>query len=1001
MRLSRSSAASLPADIVEAWLELEVGATTVHSEHATLVRGGAVWRALDAIDNVPASTGCVRLAGLRAGKRRVLAELTLDSQTIESLVSAGELDLTIGVGARGVLTCTLDAGGRLPSSDKHPRATSSPLADVQAIVGSEPLLSTLAITLGMAVEAKLADLLTEFFALDSTQTFTSLALQNVAVGLKADALISPFAKPKLPRAPRHLPQRWSVSGMHMLLATPRSHPPRRRSQRQTWHTADDMASAGGSLQLEVPSSQLLITPVTSLRSARRSAESTGEARTGGNDGAEERSAEAGEPLSLSSMKSELVSSARELRRRVAAGAGAEGEPAGGIATFWLPLPSSSPSLSSTASAPPGSPRSPGEALRREGQEGKEEEEEAEASASPPLATAKLPSGEVLTLDEILARSAERAATAGTAAGTQREPLPGAGVPGRAHGAPANYKAAMDETKGSLTSLSSPGPDSSRLLERARRRRRSSIMASGTSDALLAKRVYNAFAAHNSGGAVPSSAGGGNGGSCGGPGGGGEPSGDDACGDAGATCTSAAHERGEEGPADPSTLSLEYFDFLRMCREVLELPHYVAHAVFEELTTLTVSHAVTLSQCEAFFGGFRAEKDEARRVFSALLGPQRALPGETLSRGMYASSADLLSGRDAGGSAGAGGGDGGGGDGGGSLRARTVSAKRLELVVRGVLGLHAGLQFLKGHDEFREAYVETVTTRILFATVGPGRDAIPWSRWRAVEMSGKLFALHDEPDINRAPDFFSYNDFYVIWCLFWELDEDEDGRLSADDLLRYNHFALCPRAVGRVLALSASSTPPASSRAAAGAGAAPAAEPVASAAVGTSATEAHQPDAAEERKGGEHNSSGTGGGDGGASDSSGSASAGGGPRKLTMGFPDFVRFLVAEEVRAGGARLRTIRAALGTWRSPACPCCRVPACASSLAVHPCALLWPRRTRRALPRCATGSPLSTSMATVRSGETTSSTFTRSSTLGARACDHVVHPLNGLLRLLPAAA
>ena len=36
----------------------------------------------------------------------------------------------------------------------------------------------------------------------------------------------------------------------------------------------------------------------------------------------------------------------------------------------------------------------------------------------------------------------------------------------------------------------------------------------------------------------------------------------------------------------------------------------------------------------------------------------------------------------------------------------------------------------------------------------------------------LFQLDDEADINLARDYFSYNHFYVIWCIFWELDEDE-------------------------------------------------------------------------------------------------------------------------------------------------------------------------------------------------------------------------------------
>ncbi len=51
----------------------------------------------------------------------------------------------------------------------------------------------------------------------------------------------------------------------------------------------------------------------------------------------------------------------------------------------------------------------------------------------------------------------------------------------------------------------------------------------------------------------------------------------------------------------------------------------------------------------------------------------------------------------------------------------------------------------------------------------------------------LFQLDEEGDINLVRDYFSYNHFYVIWCLFWELDEDEDSLLHTDDLLRCGSY----------------------------------------------------------------------------------------------------------------------------------------------------------------------------------------------------------------------
>jgi serine/threonine-protein phosphatase 2A regulatory subunit B'' len=41
----------------------------------------------------------------------------------------------------------------------------------------------------------------------------------------------------------------------------------------------------------------------------------------------------------------------------------------------------------------------------------------------------------------------------------------------------------------------------------------------------------------------------------------------------------------------------------------------------------------------------------------------------------------------------------------------------------------------------------------------------------------LFDIEAEPDINKNPDFFSYEDFYVIYIKFWELDYDHDFFLT--------------------------------------------------------------------------------------------------------------------------------------------------------------------------------------------------------------------------------
>jgi len=97
-------------------------------------------------------------------------------------------------------------------------------------------------------------------------------------------------------------------------------------------------------------------------------------------------------------------------------------------------------------------------------------------------------------------------------------------------------------------------------------------------------------------------------------------------------------------------------------------------------------------------------------------------------------------------------------------------------------------------------VEAVVIRILWGLAGYGTQRVTLQQWRKSNISEVLYQLDTEPDINLATDFFSYNHFYVIWCLFWELDEDEDSELQREDLLRYGSYSLSDRVVDRVWAM---------------------------------------------------------------------------------------------------------------------------------------------------------------------------------------------------------
>jgi Ca2+-binding EF-hand superfamily protein len=113
----------------------------------------------------------------------------------------------------------------------------------------------------------------------------------------------------------------------------------------------------------------------------------------------------------------------------------------------------------------------------------------------------------------------------------------------------------------------------------------------------------------------------------------------------------------------------------------------------------------------------------------------------------------------------------------------------------LLAYHPGLAFLESTPEFQEKYARTVLARIMAVCdpLATGKIALP-----ALKRSGALsaFQLVDvEEDINFVTDFFSYEHFYVLYCKFWELDEDKDFLLDRANLDRLSE--LTPSVLDRV------------------------------------------------------------------------------------------------------------------------------------------------------------------------------------------------------------
>ncbi|TPP65541.1 Serine/threonine-protein phosphatase 2A regulatory subunit B'' subunit alpha [Fasciola gigantica] len=115
----------------------------------------------------------------------------------------------------------------------------------------------------------------------------------------------------------------------------------------------------------------------------------------------------------------------------------------------------------------------------------------------------------------------------------------------------------------------------------------------------------------------------------------------------------------------------------------------------------------------------------------------------------------------------------------------------------ILESHPGLAFLQAAKDFHSRYVATVVARIFFNVNTSWSGRITLGELRRSNFLAVLASLEDEEDINLVTQYFSYEHFYVIYCKFWELDEDHDLIISRADLARHNNYAISERMIDRI------------------------------------------------------------------------------------------------------------------------------------------------------------------------------------------------------------
>lgn len=119
------------------------------------------------------------------------------------------------------------------------------------------------------------------------------------------------------------------------------------------------------------------------------------------------------------------------------------------------------------------------------------------------------------------------------------------------------------------------------------------------------------------------------------------------------------------------------------------------------------------------------------------------------------------------------------------------------LLRALLVCHQGLAFLHATPEFQHRYSETVIERIYFGCTRRHNGRLTLDDIKRSKLLETLMVVDEEEDINRERKYFSYEHFYVLYCRFWELDQNHDLQIDREDLMRYGGHSLTFRIVDRI------------------------------------------------------------------------------------------------------------------------------------------------------------------------------------------------------------
>jgi serine/threonine-protein phosphatase 2A regulatory subunit B'' len=111
--------------------------------------------------------------------------------------------------------------------------------------------------------------------------------------------------------------------------------------------------------------------------------------------------------------------------------------------------------------------------------------------------------------------------------------------------------------------------------------------------------------------------------------------------------------------------------------------------------------------------------------------------------------------------------------------------------------YPGLSFLVNSTQFHSKYCEVVIVRIFWNVNRSWTGRITAHELRKSDFLSTLHLLETVADINKVTDYFSYEHFYVAYCRFWELDTDHDMVINREDMRQHCNGAITDVIIDRV------------------------------------------------------------------------------------------------------------------------------------------------------------------------------------------------------------